>query len=72
MSVSESDCTATVDSLQLLTFLQLQLHLPYHDRKVSQKATESIFAHIALGPPTENKEPPTPGSGYGLAPTTPG
>ena len=81
MSVSESDYTATVDSLQLLTFLQLQLHLPYHDRKVSQKATESIserlklkkfpggacphtplaialFAHIALGPPTENKEPP--------------
>ena len=25
------------------------------------------FACIALGPPTENKEPPTPRSGYGLA-----
>ena len=49
--------------------------LPYHDRKVSQKATESISNSkipppphsIALGAPTENNDPPTPGSGYGLA-----
>ena len=79
LSVGESDCNATVDSL-----IFLQFHLPYHDRKVSQKATESILerlkfknllggmppdppshcmfcrARIALGPPSENKEPPPP------------
>ena len=66
---------STVDSLQLLIFImQLQLHLLYHDRKVSQKAPESISERlkfkiswgyapshcmgIALGPPTDNKEPP--------------
>ena len=41
LSVGESDCTATVDSL-----IFLQFHLPYHDRKVSQKATESILERL--------------------------
>ena len=55
LSVSESDCNATVDSL-----IFLQFHLPYHDRKVSQKATESILERLKFKNLLEGMPPDPP------------
>ena len=76
-------CSYNAEYSNLYNIILLQLHLPYHDRKVSQmqEATKSISkiknfpgVHAPTLPTVllwvhllRIKNPPTPGSGYGPA-----